>query len=61
MLAAMKTRPESEWKALFKGLRLEQQDRIVGCMGAEQLLQLQAHVKALQAIEQFFLTEMLRK
>lgn len=61
MLAAMKTRPESEWKGLFKNLIDNKLRQITGCRNSEELLQCQAGAKELQSLEQFFLAEMKRK
>lgn len=61
MLAAMKTRPESEWKALFANLVQNKLQQVIGCTSTEQLLQVQAGAKELQVLEQFFLAELRRK
>lgn len=60
MLEAMKTRPESEWKLLFKNLIARKLEQTMGCTSAEQLIQVQAGAKELQVLEQFILTEMRR-
>lgn len=60
MLEAMKTRPESEWKLLFKNLVARKLEQTLGCTNAEQLIQVQAGAKELQILEQFFLAEMRR-
>lgn len=60
MLEAMKTRPEAEWKLLFKNLITRKLEQTMGCTNSEQLIQVQAGAKELQVLEQFFLAEMRR-
>lgn len=61
MLHAMKTRPESEWKGLFRGLIQQKAMQITGADTEEKRLSIYAGVKELQTLEQFFLSEMKRK
>lgn len=61
MLAAFKTRPESEWKGLFRALIVQKSLQISGADTEEKRLSVYAGVKELQTLEQFFLTEMKRK
>jgi hypothetical protein len=60
MLAAMKTRPEAEWKHFFQLLALDKALQIEGAQSAEDLIRIQAALKQIRTLEQFFITQMKR-
>lgn len=60
MLFAVKTRPETEWDNLFNSLIIQKSLQVSGCQNTEELIAVKAGVKALQEIQQFFLSEMRR-
>ena len=60
MLGAMKTRSEAEWKLLFKDLVQIKSMQVSGAQTTDELIRIQAAVKGLQELEQFFLSEMRR-
>lgn len=60
MLAAMKTRPESEWRNLFQALAIDKAMQIEGAQAEIELIRIQAALKQIRTLEQFFISQMER-